>query len=251
MEQAWFNFENSLDSPQTKRQYIFCLKQFLGDTTLGKFLKLKMQKQEEIIIKYLVEKHASKSHKNVIFFTIKHACEVNDVLLNWKKIKKFIRSEKTGNEIAGRDKGYENKNIQKILQFADQRVKTAFLILASTGIRVGALYSIKIADLERIEDLYKITIYRGDKEQYVTFCTPECAKEIDAYLDFRKRKGENVTGDSFLLIKRFAKKNPKGEAFKESVTLRSMLQHSIEKAGIRPIKNKHKHHEIPILQRNG
>lgn len=29
MEREWFNFENSLNSPQTKRQYVFCLKQFL------------------------------------------------------------------------------------------------------------------------------------------------------------------------------------------------------------------------------
>lgn len=105
---------------------------------------LKMQQQEELIINYLVQKKVSRANKNVIFFTIKHACEVNDVLLNWKKIKKFIRSEKTGNEIAGKDRGYLHEEIEKILQYSDQRVKTAFLILASTGMRVGALYSIKL-----------------------------------------------------------------------------------------------------------
>ncbi|MGB7935380.1 MAG: hypothetical protein WCF21_02020, partial [Nitrososphaeraceae archaeon] len=36
--------------------------------------------------------------------TLKHACEINDVVLNWKKIKKFINSEKTGNETNGRDR---------------------------------------------------------------------------------------------------------------------------------------------------
>ncbi len=30
--------------------------------------------------------------------TLKHLCEINDIVLNWKKIKKFINSEKTGNE---------------------------------------------------------------------------------------------------------------------------------------------------------
>lgn len=91
MERAWFNFENSLNSPQTKRQYVFCLQQFLTfiKLTLPKFLKLKVPKQEEIIIKYLAQKKASNAHKNVIYFTIKHACEVNDVLLAWKKIKKI------------------------------------------------------------------------------------------------------------------------------------------------------------------
>jgi len=36
-------------------------------------------------MKYLVEKKVSKAYKNVIFSPIKHACEVNDVLLNFRK----------------------------------------------------------------------------------------------------------------------------------------------------------------------
>jgi hypothetical protein len=34
-----------------------------------------------------------------------------DVVLNWKKIKKIINSEKTGNETNGRDRGYTVKEI--------------------------------------------------------------------------------------------------------------------------------------------
>jgi len=41
--------------------------------------------------------------------------------------------------------------------------------------------------LKRINDIYKITVYVRDKEEYFTFCTPETAKEIDDYLEFRKR----------------------------------------------------------------
>lgn len=106
--------------------------------------------------------------------------------------KKFIKSEKTENSIHGKDRGYTHQEIQKILEFSDQRLKTAFLILASSGCRVGALQSIKIADLERIDNLYKIIIYSGDNEEYLTFCTPECAKEIDYYLEYRKRRGEQI-----------------------------------------------------------
>ncbi len=53
MEREWFNFENSLNSPQTKRQYVFCLKQFLIFTknNLHRFLMLKMQQQEELTLK--------------------------------------------------------------------------------------------------------------------------------------------------------------------------------------------------------
>jgi integrase len=119
--------------------------------------------------------------------TLKHACEMNDVVLNWKKIKKFINSEKTGNEINGKDRGYTHEEIQKILEFSDQRLKTAFLVLASTGMRVGALQSIRIRDLEKIDNLYKIVVYADDNEEYFVFTTPECAKEIDSYLEYRTR----------------------------------------------------------------
>ena len=103
-------------------------------------------------------------HKIVIFSAIKHACEMNDVILNWKKLKKFIKSDKTDNSINGKDRGYTHEEIQKILEFSDQRLKTAFLVLASTGMRIGALQSIRISDLERIDSLYKVIIYAGDSE---------------------------------------------------------------------------------------
>jgi hypothetical protein len=104
--QEWFNFINSLNSEYTKREYVFYLNQFLNycKLSLHSFLKLPGQKMTNIIIKYLAEKKVSKSSKNIIFFTIKHCCEVNDVLLNWKKIKKFVKGVKTGNEIQGKDK---------------------------------------------------------------------------------------------------------------------------------------------------
>ena len=68
----WFNFEHSINSEYTKTQYVYCLKQFLNyyKLKLSKFLKLKMQQQEQLIIKYLVQKKGSKAHKNVIFFNI-------------------------------------------------------------------------------------------------------------------------------------------------------------------------------------
>lgn len=138
-DDPYFNFINTLNSELTKQKYSYYLEQFLQycKLPLNKFLKLPEDKIADLIIKYLVQKKVSRSSKKVIFATIKHACEINDVILNWKKIKRFIGSDKTGNEIVGRDRGYELKEIQQILNFADQRVKAAFLILASTGIRIA------------------------------------------------------------------------------------------------------------------
>jgi hypothetical protein len=145
---------------------------------MDSFLGLSQKEISDYIINYLVNRKISKQYKIVIFSAITHCCEMNDVILNWKKLKKFIKSDKTDNSINGKDRGYTDEEIRKILEFSDQRLKTVFLVLASTDIRIGALQLIKIGDLEPIDNLYKITIYSGDNEEYFTFCTPECAKEI-------------------------------------------------------------------------
>lgn len=79
--------------------------------------------------------------------------------------------------------------------------------------RIGAVPLLKIRNLEKVnlgychgddQDIYKIIVYKGDREEYSTFCTPECAKEIDLYLEYGKRRGENITDDSYLIVKKFS-----------------------------------------------
>jgi hypothetical protein len=47
---------------------------------------------------------------------------MNDIILNWSKMKKFIRTENRDNSINGKDRGYTHEEIQKILEFSDQRL---------------------------------------------------------------------------------------------------------------------------------
>jgi integrase len=250
-QEAYFNFVNSINSDVTRKNYEYCLSRFLKycNLDLDSLLKLPHLELSNLVIKYLVSQRISSQYKTVIMATIKHACEMNDVILNWKKLKKFIKSEKTDNEINGKDRGYTHEEIQKILGFSDQRLKTAFLVLASSGIRIGALQSIRLGDLEKIDNLYKITVYRGDREQYITFCTPECAKEIDAYLDFRERRGEKITQDSYLLVRKFSLKTKvKGKAFRGRA-LWAILEDCISNCGLREIDhvNPFKRKQVPLL----
>jgi hypothetical protein len=64
--------------------------------------------------------------------------------------------------------------------------------MVSTGMRVGAIPLLKIRNLEKIEkyQLYKITVYENEDEEYITFCTPECARAIDSYLEYRGRHAQ-------------------------------------------------------------
>jgi integrase len=251
---AYFNFINSLNSESTRNSYKFCLQKFLiyYKLDLASFLQLPTEEMSDLIIKYLVDKKISRGYKNLVTATLKHLCEINDIVLNWKKIKKFINSEKTGNEANGRDRAYTHEEIQKILDFCDQRMKTIFLILASTGLRIGALQSLRLSNLNKIDNLYKITVYSGDNEEYFTFCTPEATNEIDIYLDFRKRHGEKLTGDSFLVTKKFDT-NLTIEGFigrpfgKKSLPV--ILEDYIRNSGLRNIDhvNPHKRKEVPRL----
>ena len=190
LDETWSNFRDSINSDKTLQVYEYCLDQFLlnCDLNLESLLKLEPHQLTNLIIKYISELRLSFQYKNQILCSIKHACVMNDVLLNWVKIKKFNKREKTDNSINGKDRPYTHKEIQQILEYADERAKCAFTLLASTGCRIGALPSIKIGDLEKIDNLYKVNIYVGDKEEYFTFTTPECAKQIDSYLQYREKK---------------------------------------------------------------
>jgi hypothetical protein len=76
-------------------------------------------------------------------------------------------------------------------------------MFSSTGLRLEALIELKMKHLEKIGSLYKIIAYNDEKEEYVTFCTPECASAIDSYLDYRKREGESINPDSCLIRDEF------------------------------------------------
>jgi len=116
---AYFNFINSLKSESTRKSYTYCIEKFLGhyEKDLDQFLRLSQEEMTNLIIKYFVELKISNQYKNLISATLKHACEINDVVLNWRKIKKFINSNKTGNETNGRDRCYIDKEIRNILKF--------------------------------------------------------------------------------------------------------------------------------------
>lgn len=90
-----------------------------------------------------------------------------------------------------------------MFQFAKSRGRLIIAIYASTGIRKGALVDLRIKHLIKTKDynfnLYKFTIYGNTKEEYITFCTPECASTIDTYIEPRKKAGEKITDESYLI----------------------------------------------------
>jgi integrase len=110
-----------------------------------------------------------------------------------------------------KDRPYTHEEIAKMLEKTDQRGKVAVLLMSSAGLRVGALSTLKLRNLQKIDkyNIFKITVYENEDEEYVTFCTPECAKAIDSYLKYRERHGERpLKEDSPLIREEFDVNDP-------------------------------------------
>ena len=70
----------------------------------------------------------------------------------------------------------------KLLNVAQERLKVIILLLSSTGMRIGALPSLKLKHLTKIQEygLYQLIIYENTKSEHVAFCTPESAAMLDS-----------------------------------------------------------------------
>ncbi|MGI0033639.1 MAG: hypothetical protein ACRD97_10280 [Nitrososphaeraceae archaeon] len=197
--EVYFNFINSIKSPVTKRIYEDNVKVFMKFCNVSDLVDLLKIDAQRYIIKHITslkEDGLASNSISVRLNSIFHFYAMNDVVLNKKKINMF-KGEFSRKVIDG---AYEHPEIFKILQVSDLRMKVIILLMASTGMRIGAIPPLKMRDLERINDINKITVYEGSKESYFTFTTPECTSFIDSYLEFRQSNGEKVDKDSYLIV---------------------------------------------------
>jgi integrase len=205
---AYRNFINSLSAKYTKRNYTHSFpKYYLSKPenqrlSLDDILKKNVKIIEAEIIETIVHMKEtlclSFSTINTFTASVFHFFEMNDVILNKRKINKFKGEDETKVEF----RSYSTEEISKLLSVCDKRGKVEVLLMASTGMRVGALPEIMLKHLKRVNIgnqgtyVYQITVYaKFPKYKYITFCTLECTKVIDEYFELRKRYGENINQD--------------------------------------------------------
>ena len=188
----------SCRSEETKKTYAYGLQKYFafvgGEGQLPKGTKEIESKIIEYII-YLKKEGMSYQGISNYIVPIKSFYAINDVTLNVKKIAKFMPE----NRKVKTDRSYEHEEISKLLSIADERMRVVILVLASSGIRIGALPLIRLRNLQDS----KLTVYEKDVEEYFTFVTPECKQAIDFYLDMRSRYGEKLNDNSFLIREQF------------------------------------------------
>jgi integrase len=127
---------------------------------------------------------------------VKTFFEINDFEgINWRKVKRYIGEFYRVAE----DRPYTREEI-KILHDAapSLRDKAIILLLASSGMRKGAIIKLKLKHLRKLDkyNIFVIDVYKQAKEHYYTFCTPECRRTIEDYLQWRIRLGEKLTPES-------------------------------------------------------
>ena len=74
-----------------------------------------------------------------------HFYSINDVLINRKKIAKFMSDSENKYEY----RSYTTDEISSLLSISDEREKMIILLLASSGMRVGVLPQVKLKDLKK------------------------------------------------------------------------------------------------------
>lgn len=209
---AYNNFLFSIKSEATKRLYIYCLNKYMRyhhfDNVEDLLTKQKEQSPRLIeadIIQYIVwlkqDQQLSSISVELYFSSIMRFFSMNDIILNRKKIGMYI-GEYTRTQ---KDRAYSTEEIHKLLDFSDERSKALILLLASTGLRIGAVADLQLRHLKKISQyqLYHIIVYEGTREEYFTFTTPEASTAIDIYLDYRKRYGEKLNDNSPLFREQF------------------------------------------------
>lgn len=199
-------FIDTCKSPATRRMYVNALHYFMDylglststrdyDKLLKKDVKL-IQLDISDFISHLRKKGNAAASVSLYIAAINKFYTMNDVTtLNWKKVKSFMGEH----EKVAEDRPYTHSEIQTLIAHTTSRNRAIILLMSSAGLRLGAIPILRIKDVEPLDKykIYKINVYaKSKKSAYFSFCTPECRKEIDSYLDYRRRWAERITDES-------------------------------------------------------
>jgi integrase len=215
----YYRFVNSLsNSSATQEKYIkelnYYLK-YLGITDANTLIydnlidsPAEIRQVEDKLIEYIKYLHnvekLSYSTISVRLAAILCFYTINRINTNRRYVSKF----KPQNKKLRKDNAYSHGQILHLLNSStDLRQKMIILLLASTGMRLGALQMLTVGSLHKIElkpsHIHKIIVYEGERQEYYTFCSFECTAAIDQYLDYRKRFGEVLKSSSPLIREQF------------------------------------------------
>jgi site-specific recombinase XerD len=245
-------FEQSVDSEVTRKNYrqrLDAFMEFAKITSYDNLIKTspkQLQLYLENYVMSLKRRHEKGDFRARSFNAYLSAIEAffiqNDIVLNFKKVKRWIpKYEKlTGEE------PYTTEDIKKMLSIANIRWKAVIHFFASTGARPEGVFELKKKHLRSIENgCIIVTIYENENEEYYGFLTPEATAALNAYFEKRQFDGEKLTDESPVFRNVFRETQGwKNIKHIKMGTAYSSFAQILSRAGIRKIKkgdNKTRH----------
>jgi integrase len=205
------DYLKTLRSDFTRETYASSIRLVVGDG--NKFLRLakrNRRKAEDELIEYVVS-HRDKTKGSTIstrLAELKSFLDFYEVQLNWKRVKSAAPPPR----MVANDRPPTVEEIRTLLKYAEVRDRAIVLCMASSGVRVGALPGLDVADLDvRPSGIGVLTVYRGEPEQYQALVSPEAVQALNDYLGARRRIGEKVDGASPLFRNRWDYQKLEGE----------------------------------------
>ena len=206
-DRAELMFSEAIKCEATKQSYQYGLNGFLKFHNIRSQDVLVLDHSE---IQIMVEDYVfSMKKRNVNRNTIraylaglKLFLDLNDVMINWVKIKKFMPEsvKKSG------QKAYTNEDVRELLSTSvNKKYRALVHVLASSGMRIGAIRELRFRDLEDMPHGCKsVLVYADTKDEYLTFISPEAIKALDEYHDERKLKGDKINSESFVFASSYS-----------------------------------------------
>ncbi len=238
---------DGLKSNSTKIAYPIHLSLFhrFNHTNPDELIRLKPDQLKEMVIKYVL--YLKKKSKNTAgkpkrgeisansiktyIAGIKSFLNEHEISLPWKKIARLYPEEVTNDY-----RSYTRHEISKLLSMADLRDRCIILLMASSGIRVGAIPSLTIKSLKKLDEgLGLLTVYgESKKSRYVTLITPECMSSIEEHLESRRKRGEKLNERSYLIRDKYAlySKRINSPVSPTETAINVQIRHLIRKAGL-------------------
>lgn len=192
-------FEQAIKTEATLKTYMFQLSKFRKFYSLKDFdsiLTIDPKKLQVMLEDYLfdIKKRLSPSSVPQVFFPLELFFSMNDVIINFKKIRKMFPA---GEKISGSDT-YTDDEIRKIVDICKTKKHRALIhFIASSGVRIGSITDLKVKHLKEMPKGCKSVLVYGDtKDEYTTFLTPEASKHLDNYFAERGFSGELINEES-------------------------------------------------------
>lgn len=140
-ERRYRDITKALDSEKSKEYYFKvhkCFADFANLKSIEDILNVDPMLLESQIIEFIVHlKEKGRKYNTIKMYAsaLKQTLDINKINIDWK----YSVNRHIGKKTKVKDRCYERDEIQKLLQFTDIRGKAILLLLASSGMRIGAL----------------------------------------------------------------------------------------------------------------